>query len=131
MLSFSSYIISLTVILFHDMILSFIWFPLFFEFHFCFFFTFGLDSPALSLAFSNKRHLPFKKISNSESFSSSPVHTNTLGSAVFEGGPGAPSDIRPVVISNRFITLAWNPPQASKYPLSGYSVFYKQSGSNR
>ena len=34
-------------------------------------------------------------------------------------------------MASRFITLRWSPPQTSKEPILGYSIFYKQENSNR
>lgn len=52
----------------------------------------------------------------------------------FEGysdTPSAPLDLKAAIVSSRFVTLTWSPPQTSKDPLNGYSIYYKQSGSDR
>ena len=40
-------------------------------------------------------------------------------------------DLEAAIIASRFITLRWSPPQTSKEPILGYSIFYKQENSER
>ena len=48
-------------------------------------------------------------------------------------GLGPPTDVRALIVSTRFITLAWEKPDLldSGEAIVGYSVFYKQQGSDR
>jgi len=65
-------------------------------------------------------------------------HTTTRPLSLIGGSPvllpsvpSAPSDLSAVIVSTRFVTLAWEPPTAINGQLTGYSVFYKQPGSER
>ena len=40
-------------------------------------------------------------------------------------------DLEAAIVASRFITLRWSPPQTSKEPILGYSIFYKQENSER
>ena len=46
---------------------------------------------------------------------------------------GPPTDVRALIVSTRFITLAWEKPDMLDIGegIVGYSVFYKQQGSDR
>lgn len=45
--------------------------------------------------------------------------------------PSAPRELRAVIVSTRFVTLSWNPPEKVNGPVLTYSVFYRQEGSER
>jgi len=46
------------------------------------------------------------------------------------GAPGAPDQVEAVVISTRFVALSWSAPDDDD-GVDGYSVYYKQAGSER
>lgn len=50
---------------------------------------------------------------------------------VFTKGPSAPTDLTAVIVSTRFITLSWRRPATASDNIQGYSVVYKQAGSDR
>lgn len=45
--------------------------------------------------------------------------------------PSAPRELKAVILSTRFVTLSWNPPEKVNGPILTYSVFYRQEGSER
>ena len=45
--------------------------------------------------------------------------------------PSAPLDLKAAIVATRFVSLSWSPPQISKEPINGYSIFYNQEGSDR
>ncbi|XP_021933563.1 neogenin isoform X2 [Zootermopsis nevadensis] len=45
--------------------------------------------------------------------------------------PSAPRELKAVIVSTRFVTLSWNPPEKVNAPIITYSVFYRQEGSER
>jgi hypothetical protein len=45
--------------------------------------------------------------------------------------PSAPTELTAAIVATRFVTLSWSPPKISKEPINGYSIFYKQEGSDR
>jgi hypothetical protein len=45
--------------------------------------------------------------------------------------PSAPRELKAVIVSTRFVTLSWNPPEKVNAPIVTYSVFYRQEGSER
>ena len=49
----------------------------------------------------------------------------------FRDTPSATLDLKAAIVSSRFVTLSWSPPKKSKEPLNGYSIYYKQDGSDR
>ncbi len=61
--------------------------------------------------------------------------------SLFSRTPSAPRDVTPVIVSTRFVTLSWGAPaDAANADASGagaadavlgYSVYYKQTGSDR
>ena len=53
------------------------------------------------------------------------------GDYLFRDTPSAPMDLEAAIVASRFITLRWSPPQTSKEPILGYSIFYKQENSER
>ena len=50
---------------------------------------------------------------------------------LFHNTPSAPSSVTAVVVSTRFITLSWDQPESTNGDVEGYSVFYKEEGSDR
>jgi len=52
-------------------------------------------------------------------------------SVVLHSVPMAPTNLEAVITSTRFITLAWEPPTTTHGPITGYSIFYQQEGSER
>ena len=50
---------------------------------------------------------------------------------VSAGSVGPPTDVRAMIVSTRFITLAWDQPESNNLHITGYSVFYQQEGSER
>lgn len=52
-------------------------------------------------------------------------------SVVLQSVPAAPTNLEAVITSTRFITLAWEPPSSTNGPITGYSIFYQQDGSER
>ena len=57
--------------------------------------------------------------------------SGSIGGFVFSNTPSPPLDFTAAIVSTRFITLSWSPPQMSKEPITGYSIFYRQEGSDR
>ena len=53
------------------------------------------------------------------------------GGGVFQDTPNAPTDVKAMIVSTRFITLSWTRPTSTNGGIMGYSVFYKQDGSER
>ncbi|KAB7501983.1 Neogenin [Armadillidium nasatum] len=45
--------------------------------------------------------------------------------------PSSPRHLQPVVSSNRYVTLSWHEPELNNENIIGYSVFYRQEGSDR
>lgn len=45
--------------------------------------------------------------------------------------PSAPRNLATHLVSSRFVTLTWQAPTTTSFPLSTYSVYYKQVGSTR
>ncbi len=45
--------------------------------------------------------------------------------------PSAPRDVEALIVSSRFVTLRWKEPVRTNGPVIGYSVFYRQEGSER
>ena len=45
--------------------------------------------------------------------------------------PSAPRDVEALIVSSRFVTLRWKEPVRTNGPIVGYSVFYRQEGSER
>jgi neogenin len=45
--------------------------------------------------------------------------------------PSAPRELKAVIVSARFVTLSWNPPEKVNGHVLTYSVFYQQEGSER
>ena len=45
--------------------------------------------------------------------------------------PSAPLDVETLIVSSRFVTLRWKEPEKTHGPIVGYSVFYRQQGSER
>jgi neogenin len=45
--------------------------------------------------------------------------------------PSAPRELKAVIVSARFVTLSWNPPEKVNGQILTYSVFYQQEGSER
>ncbi|PNF15008.1 hypothetical protein B7P43_G18453, partial [Cryptotermes secundus] len=45
--------------------------------------------------------------------------------------PSAPRELKAVIVSARFVTLSWNPPEKVNGRVLTYSVFYRQEGSER
>ena len=54
-----------------------------------------------------------------------------LGGYTLRDTPSAPRSLEAAIVSSRFVTLSWKPPKTSKEPLNGYSIYYKQRGSDR
>ncbi len=51
---------------------------------------------------------------------------------MFQNTPSAPSKVGAVIVSTRFITLSWDQPESTNGgEIEGYSVFYKEEGSDR
>ena len=54
------------------------------------------------------------------------------GHATPEGGvPSSPRDVEALIVSARFITLRWKEPLVANGAIIGYSVLYRQEGSER
>ena len=47
------------------------------------------------------------------------------------GTPSAPREVEALIVSSRFITLRWKEPAKTNGHIIGYSVFYRQDGSER
>lgn len=47
------------------------------------------------------------------------------------GTPSAPRDVEALIVSSRFVTLRWKEPIKTSGVIVGYSVFYRQEGSER
>lgn len=45
--------------------------------------------------------------------------------------PSAPRDVEPLIVSSRFVTLRWKKPLKPSGDIIGYSVLYRQDGSER
>lgn len=45
--------------------------------------------------------------------------------------PSAPRDVEPMMVSSRFVTLRWKEPLKPNGDITGYSVLYRQEGSER
>ena len=45
--------------------------------------------------------------------------------------PSAPRDVESLIVSARFVTLRWKEPLQFNGDIMGYSVFYRQEGSER
>ena len=58
-------------------------------------------------------------------------NTGQSSDYAFRDTPSAPLDLKAAIVSSRFVTLSWSPPKTSKEPLNGYSIYYKQDGSDR
>ena len=56
---------------------------------------------------------------------------DNLGDAVFKNTPSSPLNLKAAIVATRFITLSWSMPSSPNGELSGYSVFYKEFGSDR
>ncbi|XP_045029173.1 neogenin isoform X4 [Daphnia magna] len=56
------------------------------------------------------------------------VDVNSEGSASL---PSAPRDVEALIVSSRFVTLRWKEPVRTNGQIIGYSIFYRQEGSER
>lgn len=45
--------------------------------------------------------------------------------------PSAPRDVEALIVSSRFVTLRWKEPVRTSGQIIGYSIFYRQEGSER
>jgi neogenin len=45
--------------------------------------------------------------------------------------PSAPRDVEALIVSSRFVTLRWKEPVRTNGQIIGYSIFYRQEGSER
>ena len=45
--------------------------------------------------------------------------------------PSAPRDVEALIVSSRFVTLRWKEPASPNGDVIGYSVLYRQEGSER
>ena len=65
----------------------------------------------------------------------SDASANETTTAAASGGggqvPSAPRDVEAVIVSSRFVTLRWKEPLHSHGSVVGYSVLYRQDGSDR
>nr|CAI5828476.1 unnamed protein product [Callosobruchus analis] len=48
-----------------------------------------------------------------------------------KGAPSSPRDLRAPVVKGRFVTLSWKPPEDEAEGILGYSIYYRQEGSDR
>ena len=65
---------------------------------------------------------------------SSDADKSSLGSiaaSLLHKTPSAPADVEAVIVSTRFVTLSWERPESTNGDVEGYSVFYKEAGSDR
>ena len=76
-------------------------------------------------------HIPKKVLSATRNHHSKNSAVDHLGEAVFKNTPSAPLNIKAAIVATRFITLSWSMPSNPNGDLSGYSVFYKEVGSDR
>ena len=76
-------------------------------------------------------HMPKKVLSAVRKQNGKHSTVNHLGDAVFKNTPSAPLNLRAAIVATRFITLSWTMPSNPNGDLSGYSVFYKEVGSDR
>ena len=76
-------------------------------------------------------HMPKKVLSAVRNQNGKHSTVNHLGEAVFKNTPSAPLNLRAAIVATRFITLSWTMPSNPNGDLSGYSVFYKEVGSDR
>lgn len=63
-----------------------------------------------------------------------PVEGNIGKEPLSSGGtdlPSAPRELKAVIVSARFVTLSWNPPEKVNGHVLTYSVFYRQEASER
>lgn len=65
--------------------------------------------------------------------SSQPDSIMTDGTVGSDGSvtPSSPRDVEALIVSSRFVTLRWKEPVRTNGPIIGYSVFYRQEGSER
>ena len=76
-------------------------------------------------------HIPKNVLNAARSQNSKSSVVDHLGDAVFKNTPSAPLNLRAAIVATRFITLSWSMPSNPNGDLSGYSVFYKEIGSDR
>ena len=76
-------------------------------------------------------HIPKNVLNAARTQHSKNSAVDHLGEAVFKNTPSAPLNLRAAIVATRFITLSWSMPSNPNGDLSGYSVFYKEIGSDR
>ena len=76
-------------------------------------------------------HIPKKVLNAARNHHSKNSAADHLGEAVFRNTPSAPLNVKAAIVATRFITLSWSRPANSNGEISGYSVFYKEVGSDR
>ena len=76
-------------------------------------------------------HIPKKVLSAARNQHSKNSAVDHLGEAVFRNTPSAPLNLKAAIVATRFITLSWTMPTNPNGDLSGYSIFYKEVGSDR
>ena len=55
----------------------------------------------------------------------------SIAASLLHKTPSAPSNVDAVIVSTRFVTLSWDRPDSTNGDVEGYSVFYKEAGSDR
>lgn len=76
--------------------------------------------------------LPDAGPSGADERQSTPLETTaSAGHDDAAGTPSAPREVEALIVSHRFITLRWKEPAKSNGHIVGYSVFYRQDGSER
>ena len=104
-----------------------------------FFFPFSLNQPETSSASPNDLtpdlHSKSRSTTNYRQIQNTPdADKSSLGSiaaSLLQNTPSAPSNVEAVIVSTRFVTLSWDRPDSTNGDVEGYSVFYKEAGSDR
>ena len=55
----------------------------------------------------------------------------SIAASLLHKTPSAPANVDAVIVSTRFVTLSWDRPDSTNGDVEGYSVFYKEAGSDR
>ncbi|XP_050305807.1 neogenin isoform X2 [Anthonomus grandis grandis] len=50
---------------------------------------------------------------------------------ITEGLPGAPQDLKAVIVKARFVILSWKPPVENAHNVEAYAIYWRQDGSDR
>ena len=114
---------------FHDYVHIFYFFSFIYVFPWLFFFFVCSDSVLVTTSGGT----PVFKSAHADPYTAgNEVYAGTDTAAAAKGSaPGAPTAVQALIVSTRFITLAWDKPDANAEGIVGYSVFYKQQESDR